>query len=427
LKHGNDGATRGAGALNILRPRTRSRFLLLPLCLVALIGSGFGSTACASGDSSPAPGAGATTTGAAQQNAGGDATTSRNRPRLRPVASFSQPVEIKAAPGFPKLMFVVEQEGTVRVIRSGRKLSRPFLNIKSRVQSGGEQGLLSIAFPPDYLKSKRFYVYYTDGTGDIKVDEFRRRSATVARPNTRRSVIAVPHRENSNHNGGQLQFLGNQLYFGTGDGGGSGDPDGNAQNLNSLLGKMVRIDPRQSGRRAYTVPKSNPFVGRQGRDEIYSYGLRNPFRWTFIRRPGRTLMAIADVGESEFEEVNMLPVGAANGANFGWNRLEGFSEFNPPVPSGTRKPTLVLPHSQGYCSVMGGVVVRDRKVPALRGRYLFSDFCKSQVRGFKPRVGQVGGSRPTGISVPQISSFAEGAGGQVWVTSLAGQVYRLVQ
>lgn len=404
----------------------RARFLLLPLCLTALAASGLGSSACASGDSSPAPGPINSTLGTTQGSAS-DASASRARPRLRPVAGFNQPVEIKAAPGFPRLMFVVEQEGKVRVIRNGRKLTRPFLNIKSRVQSGGERGLLSIAFPPNYSKSKLFYVYYTDDTGDIKVDEFRRRSPTVARPNTRRSVITIGHRENSNHNGGQLQFLDNQLYFGTGDGGGSGDPDGNAQNLNSLLGKLIRIDPRRSGQRSYTVPAGNPFVGRRGRPEIYSYGLRNPFRWTFIRRPGRTLIAIADVGQSEFEEVNMLPVGAANGANFGWNRLEGFSEFNPPVPSGTRKPTLVLSHSAGYCSIMGGVVVRDRTVPALRGRYLFSDFCKSDVRGFKPRVGRVGGSSPTGISVPQISSFAEGAGGRVWVSSLAGPVYRLVQ
>jgi hypothetical protein len=168
-------------------------------------------------------------------------------------------------------------------------------------------------------------------------------------------------------------------------------------------------------------------VGRAGRNEIFSYGLRNPFRWSFIRRPGRTLIAIADVGQDEFEEVNMLSARAARGANFGWNRLEGFSTFNPPVPTGTRKPTLVLPHSAGYCSVIGGVVVRDRNVPALFGRYLFSDFCKSEVRGFRTRVGRVGGSRPTGISVPQISSFAEGAGRRVWVSSLAGPVYRLVQ
>jgi glucose/arabinose dehydrogenase len=387
--------------------------------------SGLGSTACASdqGGSTSAGGASAASDG----SPGTPAATPSARPRLRRVASFSQPVEVKAAPGFPRLMFVVEQEGTVRVIRNGRKLARPFLNIKSRVQSGGERGLLSIAFPPDYARTKLFYVYYTDGTGDIKIDEFRRRSPTVAGPNTRRSVITIRHRENSNHNGGQLQFLGNQLFFGTGDGGGSGDPAGNAQNLNSLLGKLIRIDPRRSARRPYTVPAGNPFVGRNGRDEIFSYGLRNPFRWTFIRRPGRTLIAIADVGQSEFEEINMLPLAAARGANFGWNRFEGFSEFNPPVPAGTRKPTLVLPHTAGYCSVIGGVVVRDRKVPALRGRYLFSDFCRSDVRGFRPRTGRVGGSSPTGVSAQQISSFAEGAGGRVWISSLAGPVYRLVQ
>jgi hypothetical protein len=138
-------------------------------------------------------------------------------------------------------------------------------------------------------------------------------------------------------------------------------------------------------------------------------------------------MAIADVGQDGFEEINVRTAGAALGANFGWNRLEGFSEFNPPVPNDTTLPSLVLSHSDGYCSVIGGVVVRDRRVPALRGRYLFTDFCNPAIRGFKPRPGRIDGSRPTGISAPQISSFAEGAGGRVWLSSLAGPVYRLVQ
>jgi glucose/arabinose dehydrogenase len=383
---------------------------------------GLGSTACASSDSGPdqSPVAGNAT------GEGSPASASAG-PRLNRIANFDQPVEIKAAPGFPRLMFVVEQSGTVRVIRRGKKLSRPFLNITGRVQAGGEQGLLSIAFPPDYAKSKRFYVYYTDGTGDIKVDEFQRRTPVLAARGSRRPVITVRHRENSNHNGGQLQFFGKFLYFGTGDGGGAGDTAGNAQNLGSLLGKLIRIDPRPSRGKPYTVPPSNPFVGRSGRDEIYSYGLRNPFRWSFIRRPGRPLIAIADVGQDQFEEINMLTLGAAKGANFGWNRLEGFSPFNPPVPGGTRKPSLVLSHSNGYCSVIGGVVVRDRQVPALRGRYLFTDFCQPAIRSFAPRTGRVGGSRSTGLSPPQISSFATGAKGRVWMSSLAGPVYRLVQ
>jgi glucose/arabinose dehydrogenase len=399
----------------------RSRFAL-PLCLAAILSLGFGSTACAS-DQAPAGDSQAVAT----TDSGSAGATISAGARLNRIANFDQPVEVKAAPGFPRLMFVVEQGGTVRVIRRGKKLGRPFLDISGRVQSGGEQGLLSIAFPPDYRKSGRFYVYYTDGTGDIKVDEFKRRTPVVAARGSRRPVITVRHRENSNHNGGQLQFSGKLLYFGTGDGGGAGDTSGNAQNLNSLLGKLIRIDPRPSRGRPYTVPDSNPFVGRRGRDEIYAYGLRNPFRWSFIERPGRPLIAIADVGQDQFEEINMLTLGAARGANFGWNRLEGFSPFNPPVPSGTTQPSLVLPHSDGYCSVIGGVVVRDRRLPALRGRYLFTDFCNPAIRSFKPRAGRVGSSRPTGLAPQQISSFALGAGGRVWMSSLTGPVYRLVQ
>lgn len=394
-------------------------------CLLPLLALSFGATACAS---EAEVGSGQTQAGdAASSPAGADTSAGSGELRLAKLANFSQPTEVKAAPGFPKLMFVVEQEGKIRVLRKGRKLKRPFLNIKSRVSFGGEQGLLSVGFPADYRKSKLFYVYYTDGNGDIRVDEFKRRSAVRARVNTRRSVITVPHRSAANHNGGQIHFLGKNMFFGTGDGGGAGDTEGNAQNLDSLLGKMIRIDPRKSGRSSYTVPSGNPFVGRRGRDEIYSYGLRNPFRWSFDLTGNKPRMAIADVGQNEFEEINYLSVGAARGANFGWNALEGFSEFEPPVPPGTRKPVLVLPHSSGYCSVIGGIVVRDRKLPALRGRYIFNDFCNGEIRSFKPRTGRVDSARASGLSGSQISSFGESARGAVYATSLSGPVYRLRQ
>ena len=171
------------------------------------------------------------------------------------------------------------------VLRGGHEL-RPALPRHPRPGRlyGGERGLLSIAFPPDYAQSGRFYVYYTDDSGNIRVDEFQRRSATRAARGSRRAVIEIPHPVNANHNGGQLQFLGDLLYFGTGDGGSGGDPPNNAQNKESLLGKLLRIDPRPSGGRPYSVPAANPFVGRAGRDEIYSYGLRNPFRFSFDTR-----------------------------------------------------------------------------------------------------------------------------------------------
>jgi len=389
---------------------------------------GFSATACA--DDSGTTVTGNSNAGPPVRNAGPVEPTgqsaNRARPRLVQVASFQQPVEIKAAPGFRDLMFVVEQEGRVMVLRKGKKLRTPFLNIKGKVQSGGERGLLSIGFPPDYKRSKRFYVYFTDGTGDIRVDEFRARTAVRARPNSGRRVITIPHRENSNHNGGQLQFLGNHLYFGTGDGGGGGDEPGNAQNRDVLLGKMIKIDPRASNGRPYTVPSSNPFVGRDGRDEIYSVGLRNPFRWSFQKSGGVTRMMIADVGQDEFEEINAVPVARANGANFGWNRFEGFAEYDGAI-NGTTKPVLVLSHSGGYCSVIGGLIVRDPKVPALKGRYLYTDFCKGAIRSFRPGDGRVRSTRATGLSESSISSFAESASRRVYATSLAGPVFRLTQ
>ncbi len=169
-------------------------------------------------------------------------------------------------------------------MRGGHRLPHPFLNIDPLVSDdGGERGLLSIAFPPDYRRSRSFYVYYVDNAGNIRVDEFKRRSATRAAAGSRRAVIRIPHPANSNHNGGQLQFLGHLLYLGSGDGGSGGDPPNNAQNKDVLLGKLLRIDPRPRRGQPYTVPASNPFVGRPGRDEIYSYGLRNPFRFSFDR------------------------------------------------------------------------------------------------------------------------------------------------
>lgn len=403
-------------------PRTTRPLRLLLACLPPLLALSIGASACASEPAGQSDAPPVIAAEGSSSEAGASAGL-----RLVKIADFNQPVEVKAAPGYPRLMFVVEQEGVIKVIRRGRKLARPFLNITGIVEYGGEQGLLSVGFPPDYRRSKLFYVYYTDGNGDIRVDEYQRRSPLVARPNTRRPVITVPHRSNSNHNGGQIQFLGNQMYFGTGDGGGGGDTEGNAQNRDSLLGKLIRIDPRRNGRRSYTVPGTNPFVGRPGRDEIYSYGLRNPFRWSFDLTGGKPRIAIADVGQNEFEELNYLTVAEANGANFGWNRLEGYSEFNPPVPGGTLAPSFVLPHSEGYCSIIGGVVVGDRTVPALRGRYLFTDFCRSEIRSFKPRVGRVESTTDTGLSAPSISSFARGAGGSVYISSLAGPVYRLKQ
>jgi glucose/arabinose dehydrogenase len=353
---------------------------------------------------------------------------------LKRIGSFDHPVYVTGAPGFPKLLFVVEQPGRVMVQGGGRR-AHTFLDLRRLVgYDGGERGLLSVAFPPDYARSKRFYVYYTDQGGAIRIDEFRRRSATRAAVGSRRAVIRIPHPVNANHNGGQLQFLGNLLFFATGDGGSGGDPPNNAQNKNVLLGKLLRIDPRSSGGKPYSVPASNPFVGRAGRDEIYGYGLRNPFRFSFDLTSARQpRIAIGDVGQGRFEELDYTTVATAGGANFGWDAFEGFSKYEEdnggtPDPGGTVKPIFAYSHSRGggSCSIVGGYVVRDPRLRGLRGRYVYADLCEGRLRSLLPHLKRASDERKLGLRVASPSSFGEDDRHRLYVASLDGPVYRLV-
>jgi glucose/arabinose dehydrogenase len=354
---------------------------------------------------------------------------------LKRIGSFDRPTYIAGAPGFPQLLFVVEQPGRVEVVRGGHRLPHPFLDIRGLVgYDGGERGLLSIAFPPDYAASRRFYVYYTDNDGNIRVAEFHRRGSVRAAIGSRRTVIEIPHPVNANHNGGQLQFLGHLLYFGTGDGGSAGDPPNNAQNKESLLGKLLRIDPRPSGGQPYTVPADNPFVGKPGRDEIYSYGLRNPFRFSFDTTTAKQArIAIADVGQNRFEELDYTTVGAASGANFGWDAFEGFAPYvdensGTPDPGGTTKPVMAYDHNRdgGSCSIIGGYVVRDPHLPALRGRYVYTDYCSGVVRSLAPHLRRANDDRRTGLTIASPTSFGEDDRGRIYVCSQDGPVYKLV-
>jgi len=362
---------------------------------------------------------------AAQRHAGGVALTK--------VGDFDEPTYVAGALGFPKLLFIVEQPGLVMAMRAGHKLERPFLDIRGLVGDGGERGLLSIAFPPDYGQSRRFYVYYTDNAGNIRVDEFKRRSAVRAARGSRRGVIEIPHPVNANHNGGQLQFLGDLLYLGTGDGGSGGDPPNNAQSKQSLLGKLLRIDPRPGNGRAYTIPADNPFVDKPGRDEIYSYGLRNPYRFSFdTTDAGTPRIAIADVGQNRFEELNYTPVAAANGANFGWDAFEGNSRYKEensgtPDPGDTVKPIFAYDHGRdgGSCSIIGGYVVGPGGPPALRNRYVYTDFCSGVLRSLVPGLGGASSDRQLGLTVASPTSFGEDGGGRIYVASQAGPVYRV--
>jgi glucose/arabinose dehydrogenase len=397
--------------------RARACFAIAALALAALSSCG------ASGASR--------TTGSAESPAA-SRNGARGRVGLKRIGDFESPVYVTGAPGAPKLLFIVEQGGRIQVMRDGRRLGKPFLDISKLVSFEGERGLLSVAFPPDYASSGRFYVYYVDRAGNIRIDEFRRRSPTRAAAGSRRNVIEIAHPINSNHNGGQLQFLGEDLYFGTGDGGGAGDPPNNAQNKESLLGKLLRIDPRPSGGRPYTVPASNPFVGRPGRDEIYSYGLRNPFRFSFDTvSAGAPRIAIGDVGQNRFEEVDYATVAAASGANFGWDAFEGFAPYREenggtPDPGGTVKPIFAYSHDRGGCAITGGYVVGDRRLPGLYKRYVYTDYCDGQLRSLSPHLGRAGGDRKLGVSVQEPGSFGVDDQGHVYITSLAGPVYRLV-
>ncbi len=372
--------------------------------------------------------------GSAQQK-GAERARRHSGLALKKIGRFDSPTYVTGAPGYPKLLFVVEQQGRVAVLHGGHRLSHPFLDIEDLVDYGGERGLLSIAFPPDYRRSGRFYVYYTGGNGDIHVDEFHRRAPTRAARGSVRAVIAIPHRQNANHNGGQLQFLGKLLYFGTGDGGSAGDPPNNAQSRDVLLGKLLRIDPRPRHGRPYTVPADNPFVGRPGRGEIYSYGLRNPFRFSFdTTSAARPRIAIGDVGQNRYEELDYATVTAASGANFGWDAFEGFHPYEDensgtPDPGGTLKPIIAYSHGRdgGSCSIIGGYVVGPGGPRSLRGRYVYADYCSGVLRSLVPHPRRAAHDHRLGLSVPSPTSFGEDDHGRIYVTSQAGPVYRLTQ
>jgi glucose/arabinose dehydrogenase len=342
------------------------------------------------------------------------------------VGSFAAPTYVTAPAGDRDRLFVVEQRGTIRVVRGGRKLGRPFLDIRGLVSCCGERGLLSMAFAPDYDRSRRFYVYFTGGGGDIVIREYRASAGEpdVAARGSGRTVLRRRHRRFANHNGGQLQFgPDGLLYIGTGDGGGAGDTLRNAQNRRSLLGKLLRIDPRRRGSRPYRVPRGNPFRGRRGRREVYAYGLRNPWRFSFDRRTGD--LTIADVGQNAVEEVDFVRRGRGRGANFGWNRFEGRRRFSPGRAPGHVPPVLQRLRSQGSCTIIGGYVVRDRALRDLYGRYVYGDLCDGRLRSARLRRPRARGDRRIGVSVRELSSFGEDGLGRVYAVSLRGTVFRL--
>jgi glucose/arabinose dehydrogenase len=407
-------------ACGILTSMARStRVVVTVLALAAVAGCG--------GDGAAGGQAGSTPTASAAPDASSGAAA--RGVRLKRIGTFDAPVYVTSPPGDRARQFVVEQGGRVMIVRDGRKLDAPFLDIGDQVTAGGERGLLSIAFAPDYADSGRFYVYFTDRSGDQRIVEFRRRDADHADPRSARLVLRMADSQ-SNHNGGLLLFGPDGLmYVGTGDGGGGGDQHGargNAQNLGSLLGKILRIDPRAGGGGAYQVPASNPFAGRSGaRGEIYAYGLRNPWRFAFDSATGD--LAIGDVGQNAFEEIDFVRRGQGRGANFGWRPFEGRARYvQGERAPGAVPPVIVRSHSAGNCSITGGAFVRDRALAGLYGRYLFGDFCIGRIQSARLSAGRAHGVRRTSLKVSSLSSFGEDAEGRLYAVSLGGPVYRIV-
>jgi glucose/arabinose dehydrogenase len=341
------------------------------------------------------------------------------------VEGLTNPVYL-TAPANDARLFIVEQPGRIRVYKNGALLPTPFLNIAPMVRYGGEEGLLSVAFDPGYATNGRFYVYYTDDNGDIAVARYTATpTADVANAGSHTEVVTIPHPGQSNHNGGLAMFgPDGMLYLGTGDGGGGGDPGNNGQNVNSLLGKLLRIDVSTL---PYTSPSTNPFAGATaGRDEIWAYGLRNPWRYAFDATPG--MLYIADVGQGAWEEVNAVAA-ATGGLNYGWRIMEGAHCYNAATcnTAGLTLPVHEYDHDP-ECSITGGFVYRGAAIPELEGHYLYSDYCAGWLRSFRLSGNTAVDHRDWGVgAIGNILSFGMDAAGELYMLSANGRVYRVVK
>jgi glucose/arabinose dehydrogenase len=347
------------------------------------------------------------------------------RVRLAEVAAgLSGPVYLTAPRGDARL-FIVEQPGRIRVVENGALLPAPFLDITDRVSSGGERGLLSAAFHPSYATNGFLYVDYTDRNGDTRVERYRvSADRNRADPASAKLILQVAQ-PFANHNGGLVVFgPDGKLYVGMGDGGSGGDPQGHGQNRATLLGDILRIDVDAGD--PYAIPADNPYVGQSAsRNEIWASGVRNPWRFAFDREAG--LLYLADVGQNALEEINVVPATSA-GLNYGWNVMEGSQCFRP--ADGCSRTGLVVPaleysHSEG-CSVTGGYVYRGSRIPALRGHYFYSDYCRGWIRSFRYANGQAADRREWALGdLGNVLSFGEDAAGELYVLSASGRVYRL--
>jgi glucose/arabinose dehydrogenase len=346
---------------------------------------------------------------------------------VQQFSGLALPVHLTHAGDGTGRLYVVEQGGRIRVIRNGQLQATTFLDVSGRISSGGERGLLGLAFHPQFATSRRLFVNYTNPRGDTHIAEFRATSADAADPGSER-VLLTETQPFANHNGGGLAFDNSgRLLIALGDGGSGGDPLGNGQRLDTFLGKILRIDVDAAT--PYAVPADNPFRATPGAaPEIWAYGLRNPFRVSVDRPTGD--LYIGDVGQNRVEEIDVGLASRRGGENYGWSTTEGSQCYSP--ASGCNRSGLVLPvyeysHSEG-CSVTGGVVYRGCRMPDLGGTYFFGDFCTGLVRSFRLASGQATDLRDwtaglRGIGSP--SSFGLDADGEAYVVDYDGEVYRL--
>jgi glucose/arabinose dehydrogenase len=342
------------------------------------------------------------------------------------VDGLASALHLTAPPGDARL-FIVEQQGRIRIVENGSLLPTPFLTVTERIYSGGERGLLSMAFHPQYSQNGYFFINYTDRTGDTRVVRYRvSANRNVADPASAQEILHVPQ-PYANHNGGLVAFgPDGKLYVGMGDGGGSGDPDENGQDPLELLGKMLRLDV--DGPLPYRIPADNPYAGRTDvRPEIWASGLRNPWRFSWDRTAN--LLYVADVGQSRLEEINVVPTAQA-GLNYGWDVMEGGDCYEP--RNGCDRTGLLLPaatytHADG-CSITGGFVYRGQDLPALRGHYFYADYCQGWIRSFRFAGGQATEPRAwTELpNVGNITSFGEDGRGELYVTTSSGAVHKFV-
>jgi len=337
-------------------------------------------------------------------------STPSSAANVQPYASgFAEPTFVASTPAEPRRLYVVEQPGRIRYV-VGRRIAGTFLDIRSRVGSGGERGLLSMAFSPRYARDHRFYVDYTDTNGDTRVVEFRSRNGKAILSSARQLLfVKQPY---SNHNGGQLQFgRDGLLYLGMGDGGAAGDPGNRAQNLSIPLGKLLRMNPFKRGARWQTV----------------GYGLRNPWRFSFDRATGD--LYIADVGQGAWEEIDFRPraqIGAL--ANYGWRVYEGRARYADGSLNARGQPVFpisVYSHDEG-CSVTGGYVYRGRGTPSARGRYYFGDWCSGSIWSLRIQNGHAVDLRREVARIGQLTSFGEDVAGELYAASGGGTIYRVV-